>query len=69
VNDQLNKEGYVSVHKYLGEMPERTLSRARTALRQAIAKHDDFRFDASSANVVLEQVWNALVGNDKARER
>ena len=64
------KDGYTTVNKYLGEMSERKLSRARAALRRAVKEQEDFASDACSANVVLERIWNAIIGNDlKPRKR
>lgn len=60
-------EDRISIQRFHSEMPERVRSKARRVLRRKIAENPDYKTSRLDAEVVIEQVWNALVGNDKIK--
>lgn len=61
------RDGVIEVTQFHHEFPERVKSRARSALRRQIEECPEFRSRRIDAEVIIEQVWNALVGNDKIK--
>lgn len=51
-----------TVGKFYYWLPGEKKKAARDLLRH-LTKHDDFRQRDGSADVVLEAIWNALLGN------
>ncbi len=51
------------VPKFFYYLPEERKAEARAALRD-IARGHLFRSDDGMCNVALEEIWNALLGND-----
>lgn len=49
------------------EIDQPTQARARKALRRMIKESPEWARDDTSADAIVEQVWNALVGHDKIR--
>lgn len=46
------------------EMPNRLQEKARAALRRELECAPDWRTNNLTADAIIEQVWNALVGHD-----
>jgi hypothetical protein len=47
------------------EMSKRLQQHARATLRRMIKENPDWATDALDADVIVEQVWNALTGLDR----
>jgi hypothetical protein len=60
-------DGSMAAQPFHCEMSQRLQSKARRVLREKIAECPKFRTDKIDANVIVEQVWNALVGHDRIR--
>ena len=65
MSDQI--EDRISVNRFHSEMPERIRSKARRVLRKQIAQNPDYKTSRLDAEVIIEQVWNVLIGNDKIK--
>lgn len=58
----------MSVLKCFSEMDDETQEKARRTLRRELAACRNIATDDGEADAVIEQVWNALVGNPLADE-
>jgi hypothetical protein len=60
-------DGSMAAQPFHCEMPQRLQSKARRVLREKARECPEFMSSKIDANVIVEQVWNALVGHDRIR--
>ena len=60
-------DGAMAAQPFHCEMPQRLQSKARRVLREKVRECPDFMSSKIDADVIVEQVWNALVGHDRIR--
>jgi len=63
VDDAFFASKRITVPQYYYYMSPDRKAAARTMLRDAV-KHDFFKTEDGMADVAIEQIWNAIVGND-----
>lgn len=62
-SEEILYEGTITVDRYHCDMSKNRQRNARVALRNAIRANPNYHTNALQADCVIEEIWNALVGN------